>query len=557
MSAATISRMKAKAKIAHAKAKIAHDIKTNELLGSSIQRDLITKLSPAELQQWIDEHQTNMLEISDGDRERGRETRLKHRKEALDILDAKIVKKNVNTRKNKRKNERKKAKKSKRASATPEPTPATPEPTPATPEPTSAIPEPTSAISPTTEPTPLQSVQQQTIPPQPHTMFFNTNHRINPFIFTDITAPTIRVPISNIVVVSAPSGFLERVTNEQLYDSFEKISKPVQGESPDPLYLIQRQSRDRVLIAFKLHRLAQHLLTKCREDCYITLDGRDIKFSVIPWSQTVEHQTYINSTTHRGGRTRKHIKTKRKTRRTKRKTRRTKRRTKRKKKRKTKRRTKRTKRKTKRRTKRKTKKRRTRKKRGRGPLFSRPAKVAAIGALALGSGAAVSPAAKQTYQEIMQADCNAPFRQMVMPHHPDKGGTDEDFIFVESARQSRKGDCGTRQSTSTEETPKKETPKKEKPPPGKSGKRWRREQNKQRRDTREEARKQSERQEEADRKAGERAQEDTTSYGDLAGKVGATAAALGALEYARRHAGPGYGPNNPRPQRPRTPPRNR
>ena len=308
--------MKAKAKIAHAKAKIAHDIKTNELLGSSIQRDLITKLSPAELQQWIDEHQTNMLEISDGDRERGRETRLKHRKEALDILDAKIVKKNVKTIKNKKKNERKKAKKSKRASATPEPTPATPEPTPATPEPTSAIPEPTSA---TTEPTPLQSVQQQTIPPQPHTMFFNTNHRINPFIFTDITAPTIRVPISNIVVVSAPSGFLERVTNEQLYDSFEKISKPVQGESPDPLYLIQRQSRDRVLIAFKLHRLAQHLLTKCREDCYITLNGRDIKFSVIPWSQTVEHQTYINSTTHRGGRTRKHIKTKRKTRRTKRK----------------------------------------------------------------------------------------------------------------------------------------------------------------------------------------------------------------------------------------------
>ena len=312
--------MKAKAKIAHAKAKIAHDIKTNKLLGSSIQRDLITKLSPAELQQWIDEHQTNMLEISDGDRERGRETRLKHRKEALDILDAKIVKKNVNTRKNKKKNERKKAKKSKRASATPEPTPATPEPTPPpTPEPTPATPEPTPATSSTTEPTPLQSVQQQTIPPQPHTMFFNTNHRINPFIFTDIAAPTIRVPISNIVVVSAPSGFLERVTNEQLYDSFEKISKPVQGESPDPLYLIQRQSRDRVLIAFKLHRLAQHLLTKCREDCYITLNGRDIKFSVIPWSQTVEHQTYINSTTRRGGRTRKHIKTKRKTRRTKRK----------------------------------------------------------------------------------------------------------------------------------------------------------------------------------------------------------------------------------------------
>ena len=214
----------------------------------------------------------------------------------------KLPKKNANTRKNKKKNERKKAKKSKRASP-PEPTLASP-------------PEPTPTIS----PTPLQSVpQQQTIPSQPPTMFFNTNPQINPFIFTDITAPTVMVPISNIVLVSAPSGFLESVTNEQLYDSFEKISKPVQGESPDPLYLIQRQSRDRVLIAFKLHRLAQHLLTKCREDCYITLNGRDIKFSVIPWSQTVEHQTYINSTTRRGGRTRKHIKTKRKTRRTKRK----------------------------------------------------------------------------------------------------------------------------------------------------------------------------------------------------------------------------------------------
>jgi hypothetical protein len=293
MSAATISRMKAKAKIAH-------DKKTNELLGSSIQRDLITNLSPTELQQWIDEHQTNLLEIS---KRRG------HIKEALDILDAKIAKKNANTRKNKKKNERKKAKKSKRASP----------------------PEPTPAIS----PTPLQSVpQQQTIPSQPPTMFFNTDPQINPFIFTDITAPTVKVPISNIVLVSAPSGFLESVTNEQLYDSFEKISKPVQGESLDPLYLIQRQSRDRVLIAFKHHLLAQHLLTKCREGCSITLNGRDIKFRVMPWSQTVEHQTYINSATqlaHRGGRTRKHIKTKRKTRRTKC---RTKRKTKRKRKRK-------------------------------------------------------------------------------------------------------------------------------------------------------------------------------------------------------------------------------
>jgi len=469
-------------------------------------------LSPTELQQWIDEHQTNVLEIS---KRRG------HIKEALDILDAKIAKKNANTRKNKKKNERKKAKKSKRASP-PEPTPASP-------------PEPTPA-----PPPPLQSVpQQQTIPSQPPTMFFNTNPQINPFIFTDITAPTVMVPISNIVLVSAPSGFLESVTNEQLYDSFEKISKPEQGESLDPLYLIQRQSRDRVLIAFKLHHLAQHLLTKCREGCSITLNGRDIKFRVMPWSQTVEHQTYINSATqlaHRGGRTRKHIKTKRKTRRTKRRTRRTKCRTKR--------RTKRTKRKTKRRVK---KRKRTRKKRGRGIGLSRPAKVAAIGALTLGSGAAtVSPTAKQTYQEIMRAPCNAPFRQMVMPHHPDKGGTIDDFSFVESARQSRKGSCKRNKQTPSA---------KPKPPSGQSRKKWKQQQRTQRRQSKEEARKQSERQEEADRKTGQQKPSDTTDYGDMARKIGATAAVLGGLEYVRRR--PGYGPNNPRPTRSLTPRRQR
>ena len=86
-------------------------------------------------------------------------------------------------------------------------------------------------------------------------------------------------------------------------------------------------------------------------------------------------------------------------------------------------------------------------------MFSKPAKVAAVGALALGMGAeAVSPAAKQTYQEIMRADCNAPFRQMVMPHHPDKGGNIDDFSFVESARQSRKGNCGPNTQTTKPKT---------------------------------------------------------------------------------------------------------
>ena len=195
-------------------------------------------------------------------------------------------------------------------------------------------------------------------------------------------------------------------------------------------------------------------------------------------------------------------------------------------KRRTKRRTKRkTKRRTKRRTKRKTK-RRTRKKRGRGLGFSRPAKVAAVGALVLGSGAAaVSPAAKQTYQEIMRAPCDAPFRQMILPHHPDKGGTVEGFSFVESARQFKKKSCGNTRPT--------ETPKEK--PPGKSGKRWRREQNEQRRQAREKARKQSEQQEKADRRAGQNeTPEDTTSYGDIAAKIGATAV-VGATALGAAH----------------------
>ena len=195
--------------------------------------------------------------------------------------------------------------------------------------------------------------------------------------------------------------------------------------------------------------------------------------------------------------------------------------------------------------KRKKRKRRTRKKRGRGIGLSRPAKVAAIGALTLGSGVAtVSPTAKQTYQEIMRAPCNAPFRQMVLPHHPDKGGNIDDFSFVESARQSRKGSCKRNKQTPSA---------KPKPPSGQSRKKWKQQQRTQRRQAKEEARKQSERQEEADRKTGQQKPSDTTDYGDMARKIGATAAVLGGLEYVRRR--PGYGPNNPRPRRSLTPPR--
>ena len=86
---------------------------------------------------------------------------------------------------------------------------------------------------------------------------------------------------------------------------------------------------------------------------------------------------------------------------------------------------------------------------------------------------------------------------------------------------------------------------KPKPPSGQSRKKWKQQQRTQRRQSKEEARKQSERQEEADRKTGQQKPSDTTDYGDMARKIGATAAVLGGLEYVRRR--PGYGPNNPRP----------
>ena len=189
-------------------------------------------------------------------------------------------------------------------------------------------------------------------------------------------------------------------------------------------------------------------------------------------------------------------------------------------------------------------------------MFSKSAKVAAVGALALGMGAeAVSPAAKQTYQEIMQADCNAPFRQMVMPHHPDKGGNIDDFSFVESARQSRKASCDRNRQTT-----------KPKPPSGTSRKKWNQQQRGQRRQAKEEARKQSERQEEADARASkDNSKDDTEQPSNTLRNVAAAAAiGLGGVVVRNRLRGDDeeeeqlpQPPPPPRPPRPRTPPRNR
>ena len=114
----------------------------------------------------------------------------------------------------------------------------------------------------------------------------------------------------------------------------------------------------------------------------------------------------------------------------------------------------------------------------------------------------------------------------------------------------RKGSCGRKRNKQTQHLQKNQNLHQW----SSRGKKWKREQQRtQRRQAKEEARKQSERQEEADRKTGQQKPSDTTDYGDMARKIGATAAVLGGLEYVRRR--PGYGPNNPRPRRSLTPPR--
>ena len=144
--------------------------------------------------------------------------------------------------------------------------------------------------------------REQAIPPPP-VIVFHTDRRFNPFIFTEIAAPTINVPIDNIVLMSAPSGFLHHVSNEQLYDSFAEISKSAPGKESDSLYLVQRQSRDRALIAFKEQASAQNLLTTCSGYCSIVLNGHPIKFHVTPWSQTIEqHNPWHSQSRMRGGR---------------------------------------------------------------------------------------------------------------------------------------------------------------------------------------------------------------------------------------------------------------
>ena len=114
-------------------------------------------------------------------------------------------------------------------------------------------------------------------------MFFNTDPRVNPYIFTESKDAIISdIPLNQIVLITAPSGFFHDIPNSQIYDSFDNAFGDI--------LLIQRQSRDRVLIVFNNSDTAQTLIRECNGGCNIRhpFDEREIQFYVMPWGDTIE-----------------------------------------------------------------------------------------------------------------------------------------------------------------------------------------------------------------------------------------------------------------------------
>ena len=114
-------------------------------------------------------------------------------------------------------------------------------------------------------------------------MFFNTDPRVNPYIFTESKDAIISdIPLNQIVLITAPSGFFHDIPNSQIYDSFDNAFGNI--------LLIQRQSRDRVLIVFNNSDTAQTLIRECNGGCNIRhpSDEREIQFYVMPWGDTIE-----------------------------------------------------------------------------------------------------------------------------------------------------------------------------------------------------------------------------------------------------------------------------
>ena len=114
-------------------------------------------------------------------------------------------------------------------------------------------------------------------------MFFNTDPRVNPYIFTESKDSIINdIPLNQIVLITAPSGFFHDIPNSQIYDSFDNAFGNI--------LLIQRQSRDRVLIVFNDSETAQTLIRQCNGGCNIRhpFEDREIQFYVMPWGDTLE-----------------------------------------------------------------------------------------------------------------------------------------------------------------------------------------------------------------------------------------------------------------------------
>ena len=204
-------------------------------------------------------------------------------------------------------------------------------------------------------------------------------------------------------------------------------------------------------------------------------------------------------------------------------------------------------RKTKRKRKRRVKRRKktTRKKRGRG---MGPSKMAKVGVAALAASemmkqgtAAVSPQARTVQQQLRSADCTTikeQGRQLIIPLHPDHGGTDEGFITGMNELNRRRGQCKLRRKRGdTGRNKPTRNPNTGKPMSKKKYK----QQEKRRRQQEARERARTKRQQEADARAGRRQQqENTESTGtNYMENIGVGAAAVGAAGLVAREMGRG------------------
>jgi len=185
-----------------------------------------------------------------------------------------------------------------------------------------------------------------------------------------------------------------------------------------------------------------------------------------------------------------------------------------------------------------------------------PSKMAKVGVAALAASemmkqgsAVVSRQARTVQQQLRSADCatiKEQGRQLIIPLHPDHGGTDEDFIAGMNELSHRRGQCKlTRKRGDTGRNKPTRNPNTGKPMSKKKYKQQqKRRRNQQRQEkAREKARERArtQRQQEADARAGRRQQqENTESTGtNYMKNIGVGAAAVGAAGLVAREMGRG------------------